>query len=370
MRKGLLATLAVTAGVLIFGVPIASAHDYNAAATCDSVTFNYTSFESSGDHTVYEFVYVDGQQVVADHQFDFTGTSGGPDVVSISVPNDGQTHMIETDAWSGGHRVVRIAPSTSETVGPCGPPPTPPHGTAKPSCDSVTFNYSGFGDGDHTATEFVYVDGVKVVDTREFSFTGDSGGPDVVSINVPQDGQTHEIETDAWSQSQRLDGFRTDDMVGPCNPPHPNCPPSKKLNFRWHYSANGTSGSWSGTKSAFCPQPISQGPQAMEGNLQVSPGAILKAGYSFTSPGNSSSFFVTVSNAKVTFPYTCVNGGAGGTLRVTMPDKTYNVTNSQWYPSGDQHSPLVYQGQITVPNACGGGKLRFQKGGTFTANVS
>jgi hypothetical protein len=53
-----------------------------------------------------------------------------------------------------------------------------------------------------------------------------------------------------------------------------------------------------------------------------------------------------------------------------MPDQTYVVTNSQWYPSGDQKSPLVYQGSSPAPDLCGGGQLRLNKGGTFTADIS
>jgi hypothetical protein len=46
------------------------------------------------------------------------------------------------------------------------------------------------------------------------------------------------------------------------------------------------------------------------------------------------------------------------------------VTSDQWYPSGDQSSPLVYQGSIAVPDLCFGGQLRLNQGGTFTATVS
>src|SRR4029077_10063326 len=55
-----------------------------------------------------------------------------------------------------------------------------------------------------------------------------------------------------------------------------------KVNVRWHYSVNGSSGSWSGTREAKCGQTITMGPQAMEGDLKVSPGAAIKAGYDFT----------------------------------------------------------------------------------------
>jgi hypothetical protein len=60
------------------------------------------------------------------------------------------------------------------------------------------------------------------------------------------------------------------------------CPSGTKANFRWHYSANGSAGGWSGTKTEACPGTFSMGPQAMEGNLQVAPFTILKAG--MTSP--------------------------------------------------------------------------------------
>jgi hypothetical protein len=72
------------------------------------------------------------------------------------------------------------------------------------------------------------------------------------------------------------------------------------------------------------------------------------------------------------FAVRCVSGAtpSAATFTVTMPTQTYAVTNDQWYPSGDQHSPLVYQGSITVPDLCGGGQLRLNQVGTFTASVS
>ena len=115
------------------------------------------------------------------------------------------------------------------------------------------------------------------------------------------------------------------------------------------------------------------GPQAMEGNLQVAPGATLKAGYDFTIPGNNNSVFVTFTHPKVTFNVTCANGmtPAMSTVTVPMPTQTYQSTNGgTWYPSGDQSSSLVYQGSISVPNLCNGGNVSFQNGGTFTATIS
>ena len=151
----------------------------------------------------------------------------------------------------------------------------------------------------------------------------------------------------------------------------PPCPAGQKLNFRWHYSANGTSGSWSGTKSVLCPGSIIQGPQSMEGDLKIAPGTTLLAGFDLTAPGNSSTFTVTINSAKVVFNVRCVSGAAPtqATLTVSIPSISYKVTGSGWFPSGDQHSPLVYQGSIVAPDACRGGNLRLNQGGTFSANI-
>jgi len=110
----------------------------------------------------------------------------------------------------------------------------------------------------------------------------------------------------------------------------------------------------------------------MEGDLTLSPGATLQAGYDFTMPGNHPSAIVSLIGANVTFAWRCVSGSGSGTLVVPMADQNYtDAQNSpDWYPSGDQRSSLVYQGSITVPNVCGGGPVSFQAGGTFLTGVS
>ena len=57
------------------------------------------------------------------------------------------------------------------------------------------------------------------------------------------------------------------------------------------------------------------------------------------------------------------------TLTVPLSAQTYQITSDQWYPSGDQSSPLVYQRSVTVPDLCGGGKISLAKGGIFTATL-
>src|SRR5579862_5665285 len=112
---------------------------------------------------------------------------------------------------------------------------------------------------------------------------------------------------------------------------------------------------------------LTMGPQSMEGNLVVAPGAVLEAGYDLTIPGSHPAVSVTFSDAQFAFAARCTSGGAPVSLTVAMPDATYAVPagSSQWFPSGDQHSSLVYQGSIVVPDVCGGGTISLQAGGTF-----
>lgn len=59
--------------------------------------------------------------------------------------------------------------------------------------------------------------------------------------------------------------------------------------------------------------------QAMEGNLQVSPGATVEAGYSFSMPGQHPAARVAFPKAKVIFEASCVSG-TGGRNRHRAPE--------------------------------------------------
>jgi hypothetical protein len=113
------------------------------------------------------------------------------------------------------------------------------------------------------------------------------------------------------------------------------------------------------------------GPQAMEGNLKVNPGTLLLAGYDFTLPGSHPAIDVLFASPMVTFEAQCVSGAGGGTIVLPMAGSFTTVpqNSSAWYPSGDQHSPAVYQGSIMVPDLCGGGTMTLKSGGTFTADL-
>ncbi|HXB54825.1 MAG TPA: hypothetical protein VN461_08590 [Vicinamibacteria bacterium] len=116
---------------------------------------------------------------------------------------------------------------------------------------------------------------------------------------------------------------------------------------------------------------ISMGPQAMEGDLKVSPGTVLMAGYDFTIPGSHPANTVQFVKASVTFQAQCVSGTGGGTIVVFLSGDSITVpqNSSGWFPSGDQSSPLVYQGSVAVPDLCKGGLVRLQNGGTFSADL-
>jgi Subtilase family len=112
--------------------------------------------------------------------------------------------------------------------------------------------------------------------------------------------------------------------------------------------------------------------QAMDGNLQVSPGAILEAGYDFTMPGNHPAAKVIFPDATVTFAATCASGSGGGTITVPLSRGGYvDPVNDggDWFPSGDQSSLASYEGAVSVPDLCGGGLISLANGGTFTSDL-
>jgi hypothetical protein len=109
----------------------------------------------------------------------------------------------------------------------------------------------------------------------------------------------------------------------------------------------------------------------MLGDLRVNPNSLLKTGYAFTLPGNKLPFSARVVNPKVVFTLRCVSGAAASpsTLTAAMLTKSYPVFDSSWIPTEDSVASIGYQGTVTVPNACGGGQVRLDKGGTFTAQL-
>jgi hypothetical protein len=149
------------------------------------------------------------------------------------------------------------------------------------------------------------------------------------------------------------------------------CPNGTKVSMRWHYSVNGSSGSWSGEQSQGQGGSWSIG-GSMEGNLRVYPGATLKAGYDVSAPSNNQSIWFTVTNPSITFTVSCTSGmrPSQGTISLTLPSQEYATSDAGWYPSGTQSSSLVYQGSTTVPNLCRGGQMSLSQGGSMGASFS
>lgn len=113
---------------------------------------------------------------------------------------------------------------------------------------------------------------------------------------------------------------------------------------------------------------------SMEGNLPVSPGDTLLAGYDFTIPGGPpTTDTVTVGGGTVSITVNCPNGSTEP-LTIALPTQSYTVPagdGGDWFPSGDQSSSLVYQGSITVPSSsCGGVQGHAPQGATFSANFT
>ncbi len=221
--------------------------------------------------------------------------------------------------------------------------------------------------------------GAPPVTTTTVPATGSSFGSGITSGPI-----TSRIEgpnpTAATTTPQQAQPAATPDgpaVAGaPRQPPvmgaTPACRPGVRVNFRWHYQASGSAGGWSATQTAPCPGTLRIGPQAMEGNLTVTPGTPLRVGYDFTLPGNKTALTVTVDQPRVVFTVLCVSGATptNATIVVPMPTQSYPLADDQWHPSGDQNSPLAYQGTVTVPDLCGGGPLRLSQGGTFTMTLT
>jgi hypothetical protein len=244
-------------------------------------------------------------------------------------------------------------------------------GSISTTCTGVTFSFSGFPDSGGTIDESVTINGTTTSTT--FDLTSSSGS-NTIAIN----GMNGDVVS---AQATWTVGGGGSASAGPvklsgCQAPPP-CPPGTSIHVRWHYSANGSSGSWSATTAFTCPGQVSMGPQAMEGNLKVADGGTVKAGFDFTIPGDNNPVTVTFTDPEVTFnDLVCANGSTPAQTTLTtspVSPLTYTSTNGgDWFPSGVQSSSLVYQLSLTVPsNECPSGvDVSFQKGGTFTATIS
>ena len=76
-------------------------------------------------------------------------------------------------------------------------------------------------------------------------------------------------------------------------------------------------------------------------------------------------------NPTVVFQAQCASGADAGPIVVFLASAPITVpqNSSAWFPSGDQHSPLVYQGAQVVPDLCPGELITLRKGGTFSGDL-
>ena len=117
--------------------------------------------------------------------------------------------------------------------------------------------------------------------------------------------------------------------------------------------------------------PMSIGPQAMEGNVNVKPGDFIAAGYFLDVPGSHLAVTVQLANAQVAFVVSCVTGSGGGSIIIPLAPGPYNIPQNSdaVFPTNDQSSPASYQGSILAPDLCSGGAMSLRAGGTFSADL-
>ncbi len=112
----------------------------------------------------------------------------------------------------------------------------------------------------------------------------------------------------------------------------------------------------------------------MEGSLtNIRPGDWISGGYDFTIPGSHPQRTVTVTNATVTLPVYCPQGGgAGGNIVINLPNATYtdSANNNNWSPTGDQNSVLSWEGAVQAPDLCGGKPMANQSGAIYNATTN
>ena len=355
---------------------------------CASATFRYSGF-GPGTHVIQETVYEDsGRQLwdrLAQVEFTFEG-DGASHRVELEL--GAGSHTIRPDAWQlnptegeDPHILGFIPPPGTKLA--CGTPRRKPSGTAEIDCAGATFRYSNFGAGTHVIQETVYEDTGQQLWNRlnqvEFTFKGDSATHEV---DVTLGPGSHTIRPDAWElnvatgKDPHIRGFIpppstiVDCGTAPapcatdCGPP---CQSGGKIDMRWHYSPVGKAGPWSTTESTTCPSTLSFTRQAMGRDLNVSPpGTRVQVGYSIKAPSGP----LTVAS-KVDFIIRCADGKppSQSIWTVDLPTQTYEA-NGGWLPAGDRNDPLSYQTALPIPDFCRGGKVRFDKGGLFTANLS
>jgi len=112
----------------------------------------------------------------------------------------------------------------------------------------------------------------------------------------------------------------------------------------------------------------------------LNPGQSIYVGFDLTYPGQPNNYptgaITDVRSISAVLSVDCVNNAVNPTqTTVTVPVDEQIIDgktgSNGWYPSGNQASPLVYQGSLAMPNLCSGGTMIVGKQtmGPFSADV-
>ena len=79
-----------------------------------------------------------------------------------------------------------------------------------------------------------------------------------------------------------------------------------------------------------------------------------------------------VANGKAVFPVTCVSGAtpSASSFTLNLANQIAPLDNNSWNPSSNKNDPATYQGTGTVPDLCGGGQVKLNQGGSFSAFIT
>jgi hypothetical protein len=108
-------------------------------------------------------------------------------------------------------------------------------------------------------------------------------------------------------------------------------------------------------------------PQGANEAVTAMPGNLVYAGYDLEVSGSSQPSTVTVSNAYEELTVTCANHAipTQGFIIVHMPNATYSGPFNNWTPTGNQSTPLAFEGSVTMPDVCGGTQMDIGQPGSM-----
>ena len=111
----------------------------------------------------------------------------------------------------------------------------------------------------------------------------------------------------------------------------------------------------------------------------LDPGQSIYAGFDLQYPGQPNNYptgaITDVKTITAVLSVACADNSTPSQSSVTVPIDEQVLDGSSgsngWYPSGDQSSPLVYQGSMAMPNLCNGGTMVVGKKtmGPFSADI-